>query len=255
MAHAISVVIPSKLERMPDGSLYLERCIRAIEAQTLEPAQIVVGLDEGVEPPDIKPGKPEDIGLWFENWRGRGHQGACNAAASVAYGYFLSVCEDDDVWLPTHLEACLAALQHTDAAFCSCSQREVRDGVPGEPFDFPTMSSWFLRRRVWMDIGGVDERFRIHHDNAALAEINKRKVPRVHLIERDAAISPERSAIMEVIGRHARIMHMDGDLTVLRDVRGESIMGHVGKSAEWAKRSHLEYCAVEVLYESLENGW
>ncbi|HWC62996.1 MAG TPA: hypothetical protein VG501_05190, partial [Rhizomicrobium sp.] len=60
----LSILIPSRLERGPDGRLFLERAVGSIRGQRghSHREQILVGIDAGAAPP---PGLENRLGVRF----------------------------------------------------------------------------------------------------------------------------------------------------------------------------------------------
>jgi hypothetical protein len=108
---------------------------------------------------------------------------AVNAAVKAATGNYLAICEDDDRWLGTKLEAQLPLLESGEHDFVSCSQRELgEDGGFQRYNHFATPSGWLMKRETWEKVGGFDETFRYHVDNDWLGRANKAGIRRVHVI-------------------------------------------------------------------------
>ena len=256
----ISLVIPSALRRMPpgaDGDYWLTRTIHSALAQTLPPAEIIVGLDPGVHlPGEIMRLATPAVPIRQANGDQPGHQAACNAAAKRANGPLLAFLEDDDEWTPSHLKTLVRVMDETDAGFVSSSQAAVNGiGVSlNRPFDYPTASGWLMSRLTWHQMGGFDTRFRIHHDNAFLAQLNAQGIARAHVVEVGAGAQPRPE--LALIARHARIISSGlPELTVRRTFHGESIMGGVARDESRRQQSAKEYAAIEVLFGSVLNSW
>lgn len=255
----VSAIIPSALRPAPDGKLWLERAIASVLAQTQPPKEIIIGIDPDAVLPDsfAFPNFAFFNSLRVVRGNAPGHQAAMNASVSKASYPLVAFLEDDDVWLPKHLEFLyrLWSQEKLRLDFIGSSQESIdSEGKPlGQVFDYPTASGWFTSRNTWFENGGIDERFRIHHDNDFFGRLNRKQVPRVHIVEKGADIS--KRPHLQLIARQARIVEGLGRPTVLRTVHPQSIMGGVAADSEKLRRSTLEYAACEMLYGGLENTW
>ena len=185
----ISVLIPSRLDENPNrpGELWLERALRSIGAQTIlsrQKVEIIIGLDHDTDIPAVK--APPGLKLRFVTVakdRRPGQASAINAAGAAASGQLIAILEDDDSWHPAFLTTAAKALDECD--FVSSSQMLVDEhGTPREPMYFPTPSGWLMRRELWREMGGFDERIRYHVDMEWLGRLNETGKRRVHLVER-----------------------------------------------------------------------
>lgn len=238
----VSVVIPSRLQRLPDGTYFFERAVASILAGSEQPMEIILALDAGVPSPPLPPG------IRCVNSPGRGHQLASNHAARLGIGDHLAFLEDDDEWHPDRLKATLEALTELKVGFVSCSQQEYGpDGAPAEVNDFCTASGWLLPRKTFLDFGGFDEEYRITHDNAFLGKMALRGIHRVHITEQGARLS-ERPWLREV-EKYSRIMHAGTrDCLVKRHRHGGAIMEELQVDWKRKKRIEAEYTALKCLY-------
>lgn len=257
---SVSVVIPSALKAAPDGEAWLKKALRSVAAQTLQPVEVIVGVDPG----ERVPGDTAPAGCRFDfhlvNGPIPGHQAATNAAGARCRGEWLAMLEDDDEFLPEHLETLLRAAQEHDARFVSCSQQcvscsgadlyETTDGA-NRPwaFHFPTASTWLIHRNLWARIGGFDVKFFVHHDNRALSMINELGAKRVHLVRKDEPPHPW----LDNVARHARVVPCLDRLTVRRTVHEGSILAGCRQDSAKALRSQKEYVTLEVLHGCI--GW
>ena len=183
----ISVVIPSRLAPMPDGRLWLERALDCVRQQRLpagESVEIIVGLDQGIEPPErLIAGSP---GLRFVNAarrRPRGQAAALNAALRDSHAAIGSRCWKTTIsgaaaiwsWLSARLSA---------FDFVSASQRCVDPaGKQIGVFGPATPSGWVMPRRVLDKVGLFDEAFRFHLDSEWLGRLNRAIGRRGHFVE------------------------------------------------------------------------
>jgi GT2 family glycosyltransferase len=185
----ISIVVPSRLQTQPDsgGALWIDRALASVAAQTVlkkTRIEILVGLDAGVESANVGPPHLKSCMHFINAPAGSkpGQASAVNAAANLARGEFLAILEDDDAWQPMFLELARKALKESD--FVSSSQMLVdQKGFPREVMYFPTPSGWLMRRTVWQEIGGFDERLHFHVDVEWIGRLNKSGRNRTHLVE------------------------------------------------------------------------
>ncbi len=256
----ISVVIPSRLAAMPDGRLWLERALDCVRNQRLpagESVEILVGLDQGIEPPErLIAGSS---GLRFVNAAGtapRGQAAALNAALRTASGEWVALLEDDDQWRSRHLELALGALSALD--FVSASQRCVDPaGRQIGVFGPATPSGWVMPRRVLDKVGLFDEAFRFHLDSEWLGRLNRAIARRGHFVESsDLPLSqflekrPELRTLLDNV-KPAQIALLRGPGHYTQVVRTENPKGGVSSikaSGELARISLAEYAAIERKY-------
>lgn len=256
MPPAISVIVPSALKSAPDGRLWLERAVASVQAQTILPCEIIVGLDPGAGPWPHQEGGLSPIRI--THGAVKGHQAACNAAARMATGRLLAFLEDDDVFRENHLEVMAAAMEESGADFVSASQVLADDTGEKGPFDFPTASSWLVSKLVWLQVGGFDARWRTHHDNEWLNRINAAGVRRLHLVEEDADLDrpgPNGQHWLRMLEQFTPIRKVPGlrRLTVERYLHADSVLAQAGSDRAKAQRSADEFAALRVLYGHV--GW
>lgn len=175
----LSILIPSRLERDTTGRLFLEKAIQSIRNQpgnTLG-LEILVGIDAGAVP-------PQGLGsIRFFESQGKSQAAAINAAAGAITGDYVAILEDDDQWNQGFLFCAMAMLKE-DFDFCSSTHLEVTpEGKIIQINEFPTPSSWVMRRTLWDRVGLFDEDYRIHVDNAWLGQLGETDARRVHLCE------------------------------------------------------------------------
>jgi hypothetical protein len=186
----ISVVIPSRLERVAGGGrFFLEDAINSIRAQTIADrvrTQIVVGVDAETVAPA---GLAEQLDIEFIVSGGRSQAAALNAAAARVEGDYLAILEDDDTWNAAFLGTALRAL--TEAEFASSTQLEVNEqGQVLRINDFPTPSGWIMRRATFQAVGPFSETYRWHLDNDWLGRLAESAHRRVHIVEATAPVDP-----------------------------------------------------------------
>jgi glycosyltransferase involved in cell wall biosynthesis len=248
---SVSVIIPSRLAKAPDGDFWLEKAIRSVAAQTarISIREILLAVDNGQ---DLAALDKIVVPAAWAPIRGPagnpGHVSAMNAAIAASSGDLLAFLEDDDLWHPKRLAYGLHLMDNRD--FVSCSQLEVDlQAGPGPVNDFPTCSGWLMRRQLYLDCGPFDHRFRIHWDNEFLGRVNDKKAKRIHLVEKDA---DRRRPWLQNVVQFSRIMEThEAEPLVRRIVHADSIMGTAGRDKERAQRSAQEYAACQVLFNCI----
>lgn len=187
------VVVPSRLKRNGAGRLFLANALDSIAAQMLPrdldvDVEISIGVDPGaVMPADLK--LPEAATV--SHAVAPSQAAALNAAAGVFEHDVLAILEDDDSWLPDHLEKSLRALHDRRFDFVSSTQLQVDEqGEISSIFDFPTPSGWVMRRTVWQSVGPFDTSYRYHLDNEWLGRLAAQGFRRGHLVECTAPLDP-----------------------------------------------------------------
>jgi len=248
MIESVSVIIPSALRKAPDGELWLTRALRSVAAQTFQPAEVIVGLDPNVDDEQVMDlffdlfDHGDKLKTWCEHGKIKGHQSACNEAVKASTSTLIAILEDDDKYREKHLQYLYEAIQRHKVDFVSMSQQQVDfDGKDLGVFDFPTCSGWILRREVWDRIGGFDTSFIVHHDNRFLAELNRLKIRRIHLLE-DTPNPPQRQQL-QVLALFSWLVPIVGSdqVSVERMVHANSIMAGIATNEEKKARSTLEY--------------
>lgn len=133
----ISVLIPT----IPERSLLLQRAVASVMAQTLLPDEICIAVARPDEP------------AWSTRQR----------ALAMATSTHIACLDDDDEFLPHHLEACArhAAATDADMVFPWFVTDHCSDPFPGEfgaPWDpdhpRQTTTVIFARRHAINDVGG-----------------------------------------------------------------------------------------------------
>ncbi len=172
--------------------------LRSVAAQSRAPLDVVIG-DAGVtaaeDTVDVPPGLPV---TWV---RTPGTQAAStrNAAARAARGDVLAFLDDDDLWLPEHLEWLAVAfnddaveLAYTDAAVVReridprGERVELERRALAHDFDMAMMrvndwiapSAFAVRRGRFESLGGFDESFAASEDWDFLLRAARHAVPR-----------------------------------------------------------------------------
>lgn len=253
------VLVPSRLERDRSGQPFLAGALESIAAQQL-PAdagldvEAAIGIDAGATlPADL------DLPRWARTHEAadRSQAAALNAAAGAVDHDFVAILEDDDRWLPAHLETSLAALRQEDLDFVSTTQLQVDEsGGVVSIFDFPTPSGWVMTRAVWDAVGGFDTTYRYHLDNDWLGRLAAHGFRRGHLVESAAPIDPRWLAVRPWLsnvltcgGPRSRLLRHDHALPLVkRLVHAGSGMAAVGTDAMARATSRQEYDRLAMQY-------
>jgi GT2 family glycosyltransferase len=180
----ISVVIPNH-----NGAGYLAKCLRSLQAQTLENMEIVIvdnaSQDESIETAQSVAPKA----VLLRESKNLGFAGGVNAGIRSSHGQWIAVLNNDTELQSDWLAECAHAIQHhPDAAFFACKILDLTDrdriysagdcylrgGIGyrrGQEMkdreDFQKECEIFsasgcaalYRRQVLEEIGGFDERF------------------------------------------------------------------------------------------------
>lgn len=132
----ITVITPS----LPERIIMLTRAVTSVTSQTVQPFEHLISVDH--------------------HRHGDGHL-ARNRLAWAAQTEWLAFLDDDDKWMPKHLEAMLEVSDEADIV-CSPIIWEGEGNVAIHSCDFSTMpvSNWFnpsaalVRRAVFLGVGG-----------------------------------------------------------------------------------------------------
>ncbi len=110
---SISVIIPTHNRRDMLG-----RSIGSVLAQTRLPLEIIVVNDNGVAVDDIIAAhNASGIVRCVTHATNQGASAARNTGLRMARGAYIAYLDDDDMYLPTHLESTVGALQASDCLF------------------------------------------------------------------------------------------------------------------------------------------
>lgn len=172
----VSVLIPT----IPERATLLQRALASVSAQTLRPDEICVAVARPDEP------------AWSTRDR----------ALRMATSTHIACLDDDDEFLPHHLERCAAHQAETgaDMVFPWFTTDHCSDPFPGEfgtPWDparpRETTTVIFARRQAVLDVGGYrfadgdrhdDGRHRAGEDSDLVKRLNAAGHLIVHLPER-----------------------------------------------------------------------
>ncbi|MFB9903492.1 glycosyltransferase family 2 protein [Allokutzneria oryzae] len=133
MEPVVSVVIPTKNRPGP-----LASALESVAAQTLtDPGsahriEVIVVNDGGTGVGDVVKESGLDNVKLIESPDSHGHSAARNTGIDAAEGQYIAFLDDDDLYLPEHLETALSTMRATGAdlvyAHCRISDRRVEPG-------------------------------------------------------------------------------------------------------------------------------
>ena len=131
MEPVVSVIVPTK-----DRADQLAAALESVAAQTLcDPGsahrvEVVVVNDGGESVKDVVENAGLDQVKLIETPTSHGHATARNTGIEAADGRYLAFLDDDDLFLPEHLETAVARLRDADLvyAYCRTSAHRVQPG-------------------------------------------------------------------------------------------------------------------------------
>lgn len=189
----VSVVVRTK-----DRPAFLAEALGSLRAQTFAGFEVVL-VDDGTLPPpaDVR-SPPPGVGLTVVRPEPPGGRTrALNAGVAAARGRWVSYLDDDDLYLPRHLELLVAALEragapgaaYTDAVLVRQVRGEdgaYRDGerfpIFGREFDadrllfsnYVPLVCLMHERSLWEAAGGFDVAFDLYEDWEFLIRLARR---------------------------------------------------------------------------------
>jgi len=124
-APRVSVIVPTR-----DRPLFLRDALASLARQTYANWEVIVVNDAGadVQLPAGLAGKSTYLRL--DERRGAAH--ARNVALRAARGEVVAFLDDDDIFLPRHLEALVESLRTQQAAFAYTKSEAVEERIEGE---------------------------------------------------------------------------------------------------------------------------
>ena len=219
MNKLVSVVIPTY-----GGGQFLERCVDSVLAQTYPNIEIIVVDDNGINSPNqIATSKIMQKYLFYPNVKYLCHEkningsAARNTGARNSKGAFISLLDDDDIFLPDNIKYHMMAFEKLDDRFAltTCGTEyykdniKIRTSIPKKDGSllFELLSTTFtigsstlcVRKDAFDSIGGFDESFKRHQDMEFTARIAAKylikSIPiigrRKYIEKRNSAKNPE----------------------------------------------------------------
>jgi len=185
---AITAIVTTR-----DRPALLQDALASIARQTLSPTEIRV-VDTGMEP--VR-GLASPVPLVLLQGRGLTAARARNLACEEAQGQILAFLDDDDRWLPGHLEGLVAALA-SGARFayrdCAVIRERVAESGERQELDRRTIaldwddalmrsddyippSAWGIERSLLAELDGFDPAFRFSDDWDLLLRARRMTIP------------------------------------------------------------------------------
>ena len=176
---SVSVIIVTR-----DRPALLAHALHSIAAQSVRPLEVRLADDGETPVGDTLPDLPV-LELTLLPVRAGQAGEARNAAAAGARGDLLAFLDDDDVWLPGHLEGLCRAFADPDVGFAWRDCADVREHVHDDgrreerarvtlardwddammaENDYLPPSAWAVRRALFERLGGFDRAFRCSED-------------------------------------------------------------------------------------------
>jgi len=168
---AVSIIIPTK-NRIP----LLSEALESVSLQSFKNFEIIVVNDGGTDPAGEIVHFSKDFKLKIINQKGsKGCASARNKGIEVSKGKYLAFLDDDDLWLPGHLENLFFFLEENNKislAYSDCEVQRIKENGKvieskglGVNFniqdmlenDFIPPSSIILRKNCLKETGFFDE--------------------------------------------------------------------------------------------------
>lgn len=187
----ISIIIRTK-----NRPHLLTRSLQSLAEQRRLPDQIVIVNDGGKAVDAVIQNFTHLNVQIIDNEVNQGRARAGNLGVQAANGNFIGFLDDDDRYLPDHLERLEKTLLHFDAQIaysgCRLLERDTLGDVPvlqekpigqyNEPFDAQRL--WYenyipiinllINRQLWLAVGGFDEGFEIFEDWDILLRLSQK---------------------------------------------------------------------------------
>ena len=151
----VSVIVPTH-----ERPGFVAEALDSIRAQT-RPADELIVVDDGSSEAVSRSVAALGEDFRYVRQENAGLAAARNTGVRHASGDLLAFLDDDDLWLPHHLETCLAHLDGNHAIVLSQMQ-VLLTGRPGGPQldevrTFPAFQAAVVPRAVWERLGPIDE--------------------------------------------------------------------------------------------------
>jgi len=241
----VSIIIPF-LAGVSDPSL--QAALRSAESQDIDHDSEIIICADADRMEEARTTIGSDIAV-IESV-GCGRAAAINTAIAHAKGQYLAFLEGYDWWHQEFLRYSLKALE--DAEFVSSSHLEMdRTEVRGVN-DYPILSSWVMRRRLYDEVGPFADDYPYHLDQEWLGRLGAATTAikrRVHLVEATAPIDPTlqylQRANLSLLTSQAQavqlVRHPEAIPLVRHWVADDPVQYRISSSAEFRKASEDEY--------------
>ena len=184
--HIFEPPIISIIVRTKNRPHLLSRCLQSLDNQLRRPDEVVVVNDAGISIEHVASGfsKLNVHLINFEEPQGRARAGNLGVEGSI--GNVIGFLDDDDQFLPDHLQRLEQAMLQFDAKVAYSGCRVIKRDLMGESasvretevlqyndsFDalrlryenYIPLISILLEKSLWIDIGGFDESFDMFED-------------------------------------------------------------------------------------------
>jgi glycosyltransferase involved in cell wall biosynthesis len=170
-AQASGVPLVSVVVRTLDRPALLREALASLAAQSYRPLEVVIVNDGGTSVHDVVAKACGDLRLVeVTHPTPRGRAAAANAGVAAAHGEWVVFLDDDDLFLPGHVETVLGSAREaaTEVAYAACRLDHLDEGsseVLAEPYSPATLllanyvptCSVIVSRRSVLAAGGFDE--------------------------------------------------------------------------------------------------
>ncbi|MBD3311260.1 MAG: glycosyltransferase [Candidatus Magasanikbacteria bacterium] len=188
MSPKVSVIIPTY--NRPE---FIDKAIKSVLNQTYQDFEVIV-VDDGtrVRAEDVVKKIKDNRVVYIKHPENRGGGAARNTGIKKSRGEYVAFLDDDDEWLPEKLEIQMKEFEKAgdDVGFCFSSvinktkegdkTKEVYDGIKNFHEDVLRNFKGFLtvtliiKRKVFDEVGGFDERFPSHQEPDLIIRVTKK---------------------------------------------------------------------------------
>ncbi len=188
---SIAIIVRTK-----DRPHLLTRCLQSLVEQKRRPDEVIVVNDGGIPIDDLLQNFSELTLHLIHNETNQGRARAGNQGVQAVQSEVIGFLDDDDRYLPDHLQRLETAMLHfdTQVAYSGCRLvqqdmlgdtavlREQAIGEFNDPYDaqrlryenYIPLINLLIDRQLWLEVGGFDEAFEIFEDWDLLARLSAR---------------------------------------------------------------------------------